>query len=49
MSFLAGGDATLTSALDPPQAQCCLYHYEEHVASRATSVNADITGYVKLS
>ena len=46
---MAGGDASLTSAMDPPLAQCCLYHYEEHVGSMATSVNGNKTEYVKLS
>ena len=47
--FMAGGNASLTSALDLPLAQCCLYHYEEHVGSMATSVNRNKTEYVKLS
>ena len=47
--FIAGGDASLTSALDLPLAHCCLYHYEQHAGSMATSANRNKTEYVKLS
>ena len=46
---MTGVDASLTSALDPPQAQCCLYHYEKHVREYGFSTNGDKTKYEKLS